>query len=80
MNKKQRTSITWKQLDRLDADTCASQGWFAESVERSPALGYRMQLRNPAGELVAWGWSTARMDTASTVLKAQAAYAKVRVS
>lgn len=73
---KQKTSDTWKQLDGLDADTAEAQGWWAESIESSPTLGHRMDLYNPKGHLVAWGWSPTRLGVADTVRRAKLAYTK----
>ncbi len=72
-----QTSDTWKQLDGLNGDTAEAAGWFAESSENSPTLGYRMELRNPKGQLVAWGWSPTRLNFADTVRRAQVAYSLV---
>lgn len=71
-------SDTWKQLDGLNADTAEDAGWYAESIEKSPTLGYRMQLINPNGALVALGWSPSRLGTADTVRTAQAAYGQTQ--
>lgn len=75
-----QVSDTWQQLDGLDPDTAQAAGWWADSIEWSPSLGSRMDLWNPKGQLVAWGWSPSRLNVADMVRASQAAYAKVRAS